>query len=215
MVCGPVCVCSFLCFIRLGKRRKKRIKGRGKNRSLKDHRVNTMPNIFYLQIPYKKENRLPLPSPHVRHTWDFWNIQVGSSSLTHLPCWMNTLCQTKLPWAACYPMVTSILLPPLLHLHQTTELTRTSLDLERGTWRRCAWSSEKDLKSNCESKLSACVLLKTAFPVFSLGSAFTLEISLSIFCLLVSKRSLCPYPACLCQFSKQFSVFIVRKKFSG
>lgn len=73
-------------------------------------------------------------------SWDFWNIQVGSSSLTHLPCWMNTLCQTKLPWAACYPMVTSILLPPLLHLHQTTELTRTSLDLERGTWRRCAWS---------------------------------------------------------------------------
>jgi hypothetical protein len=80
-----------------------------------------------------------------------------------------------------------------------------------------------------------CVLLYTDFPVcFTLSSAFSLAISLSIFCLLgilrdlsvhgqlacYSKRSLCscllaslrlcPCPACLSQFSKQFSLFILK-----
>ena len=92
-----------------------------------------------------------------------------------------------------------------------------------------------DSKSNCGSKVMICVLLYTDFPVcFTLSSAFSLAISLSIFCLLgilrdlsvhgqlacYSKRSLCscllaslrlcPCPACLSQFSKQFSLFILK-----
>ena len=63
-------------------------------------------------------------------------------------------------------------------------------------------------KSDHGSKLMTCVLLDLAFPVsLFLCSAFSLEISVYSLAIL---RSLCPHSACLCQFSKQFSLFILK-----
>jgi len=86
-------------------------------------------------------------------------------------------------------------------------MTKTSLSKEMDSERRGIWSSEKDKKSNCWSKLTACVLLDTAFPV----CFYVLSGNFSVY----YKRSLysCPvFMYCLCQFFKQFSVFIKKSK---
>lgn len=80
-------------------------------------------------------------------------------------------------------------------------MPKTSLNLERVLRGRVLGAVKRMTQSNHGSKLRTCMLLDAAFPAFfSVCSAFSLKISLSIFCSLALLRDLSVHALLACVF---------------